>query len=281
MALRETVARYAVVRDRLAHKQVARAGRDRLLGEVELAWAALSTAHSWSVAHHTYVLAVDEARIAIGMWRERAETALGRSFFCFSDRDQAAYRQIQEAGHLALEQEQDDRDPTPAVTAKLLRGVLDQAHERRTELAGETLRLQEPETALRERAEAAAVRLWLIEERLQRVDAGQDPSGIAATSAPSSRAPCTPTTSPPTAPPSRPPARPRRRPEEHRDHRLHRGRQQPLPPRRRLPGPRQRPPQHPRRRLPEGLRHPRPHALPPVRRHHRHRLARLVSSLET
>jgi hypothetical protein len=119
--LMDTAARYADVRDRLAHEQVARAERDRLLHQVELRWEALSAATDWLAAHHAYVLAVDEARIAIDMWRERAEAALRRPFFCSSPRDEAAYRQIQEAGHPALEQAVSDLDQKPAQTAEQLR----------------------------------------------------------------------------------------------------------------------------------------------------------------
>lgn len=140
-ALMDTSYRYADVRDRLAHEQVARAERDRLLHQVELRWEALSTAAAWLAAHHAYVLAVDEARIAIDMWRERAETAARRPFFCSSPRDEAAYRQIQEAGHPTLEQALADLDPAPAQTAEQLLANLDQGHQRRMGLAAETLRL--------------------------------------------------------------------------------------------------------------------------------------------
>ncbi|MCB5912406.1 hypothetical protein [Streptomyces pinistramenti] len=138
-ALMDTVARYADVRDLLAHEQTARAERDRLLHQVELRWEALSTASAWLAAHHAYVLAVDEARIAIDMWCERADHALARPFFWDSTRGEAAYRQIREAGFPALEEAQADLDRTPAPTAERLRANLDQAHERRTELAAQTL----------------------------------------------------------------------------------------------------------------------------------------------
>ncbi|MFI9194301.1 hypothetical protein ACIG0A_34000 [Streptomyces californicus] len=138
-ALMDTVARYADVRDRLAHEQVARTERDRLLHQVEVRWEALSTATAWLAAHHAYVLSVDEARIAIDMWRERAETARQRMWYCSSPRDEAAYQQIQAAGHPALEDALADLDPSPALTADRLRADLDQAHTRRTELAAPTL----------------------------------------------------------------------------------------------------------------------------------------------
>lgn len=144
VGLMDTTYRYADVRDLLAHEQVARAERDRLLHQVELRWEALSTAAAWLAAHHAYVLAVDEARLAIDVWRERAEAALRRPFFCSSSRDEAAYRQIQEAGHPALEQALDDLDRKPAQTAEQLRANLDQAHERRMGLAGQTLRVAQP-----------------------------------------------------------------------------------------------------------------------------------------
>lgn len=144
VALMETTARYADVRDRLAHEQVARTERDRLLHQVELRWEALSTATAWLAAHHAYVLAVDEARIAIDMWNERAESARKRPFFCSSPRDEAAYRQIQEAGHPALEDALADLDQEPGVTTYALRTNLDQAHERRMELAAQTLGVAQP-----------------------------------------------------------------------------------------------------------------------------------------
>ncbi|MEV7417715.1 hypothetical protein [Streptomyces sp. NPDC089919] len=141
VALMDTTVRYADVRDLLAHEQVARSARDRLLHQVELRWEALSTAASWLAAHHAYVLAVDEARIGVDMWCERAEAAINRPFYCSTERDEAAYRQIQDAGHPALEQHQADLDRTPAQTAERLRAHLDQAHERRTELAAQTMPL--------------------------------------------------------------------------------------------------------------------------------------------
>ncbi|MFE5713460.1 hypothetical protein ACFQ7J_21925 [Streptomyces sp. NPDC056501] len=139
VGLMDTTYRYADVRHLLVHEQVARADRDRLLHQVELRWEALSTAPAWLAAHHAYVVAVDEARIAIDMWRERAEPALRRPFFCSSPRDEAAYRQIQEAGHPALEPALADLDQTPTQTAEILRANLDQAHEYRRQLAAETL----------------------------------------------------------------------------------------------------------------------------------------------
>ncbi|MEU6460168.1 hypothetical protein [Streptomyces sp. NPDC047065] len=135
----DTTYRYADVRDLLAHEQVARAERDRLLHQVELRWEALSTAAAWLAAHHAYVLAVDEARIAIDMWRERAEAALRRPWFCSSPRDEAAYEEIKEAGHPALEQALADLDRTPTQTAEQLHTNLDQAHQRRISLASQTL----------------------------------------------------------------------------------------------------------------------------------------------
>ncbi|MGW2416912.1 hypothetical protein ACWCV5_32760 [Streptomyces tubercidicus] len=144
VALMETAARYADVRDRLAHEQVARSERDRLLDLVAVRWEALSTAAAWHAAHHAYVIAVDDARIGIGMWRERAESALKRQFLCFSVRDEAAYRQILQAGHPVLDEAHADLDRAPAQTAERLRADLDQAHERRLELAAPTLRHTQP-----------------------------------------------------------------------------------------------------------------------------------------
>ncbi|MFF8264327.1 hypothetical protein [Streptomyces virginiae] len=141
VGIMDTTYRYADVHDLLAREQIARAERDRLLHQVNLRWEALSTSATWLAAHHAYVVAVDEARIAIDMWREHAEAALTRPFFCSSPRDEAAYQQIQEAGYPALEQPLADLDQTPAQTAEQLRANLDQAHEHRITLAAETLRL--------------------------------------------------------------------------------------------------------------------------------------------
>ncbi|MGW5679198.1 hypothetical protein ACWEV4_29660 [Streptomyces sp. NPDC003860] len=129
---------YADARDRLAQEQVARFERDRALHQVELRWEALSTAPAWLAAHHAYVLAVEDARIAIDMWRERAATAAARPFACTNDGHQAAYRQIQAAGHSSLEDATAALDPDPAGSAARLRADLDQAHERHEQLAAQT-----------------------------------------------------------------------------------------------------------------------------------------------
>ncbi|MGZ9935846.1 hypothetical protein ACXNSR_38905 (plasmid) [Streptomyces sp. NC-S4] len=140
VGLMDTTNRYSDVRDRLAHEQVARAERDRLLHQVELRWEALGTAAAWLAAHHAYVVAVDEARTAIDMWHERAAAALQRPFFCSTPGEEAAYRQIQEAGYPALEQAIGHLDQVPDQTAARLHADLDQAHVHRLELASETLR---------------------------------------------------------------------------------------------------------------------------------------------
>ncbi|GHJ19137.1 hypothetical protein [Streptomyces albus] len=141
VALMDTAARYADVRDRLAREQHARAERDRALHKVEVQWEALSTATAWLAAHHAYVVAVDDARTAIDVWRESAESALQRPWFCSSPRDEAAYRQIVAAGHPALEEALTELDQTPAQTAESLRADLDQADEHRRRLAAQTLSL--------------------------------------------------------------------------------------------------------------------------------------------
>ncbi|MDR3083999.1 MAG: hypothetical protein LBV60_24300 [Streptomyces sp.] len=146
VGLMDTVDRYADVRDRLVHEQVARAERDRLLHRVETCWEALSTAPAWHAAHHAYVVAVEDARIGIDMWRERAETARQRPWFTDTPRSEAAYAQILAAGHPALEDALADLDPAPAETAERLLADLDQAHTYRTRLAAQTLRLGQPTT---------------------------------------------------------------------------------------------------------------------------------------
>ncbi|MFJ2203316.1 hypothetical protein [Streptomyces violaceusniger] len=138
-SLQSICARYADVRDRLAHEQVARAERDRLLHLVEIRWEALSTAANWLAAHHAYVLAVDDARIAIDMWQERAESAVKRPWAYALPNDEASYHQILAAGHPALDDALAELDRTPAETAEHLRANLDQAHKYRKQLAAETL----------------------------------------------------------------------------------------------------------------------------------------------
>ncbi|WP_424217735.1 hypothetical protein ACN20G_36870 (plasmid) [Streptomyces sp. BI20] len=145
VALTETVARYVEVRYLLAEEETAREARDDLLDAVETRWDALTTANAWHAAHHAYVCAVDEARIAIDMWRERAAHALRRPFFTDSWLSDRAYIQIQAAGHQPLRPAMDALDPEPQQTAETMTAVLDQAHTYRLRLTAPTLTATAPQ----------------------------------------------------------------------------------------------------------------------------------------
>ncbi|MFD6243366.1 hypothetical protein ACFWFV_28370 [Streptomyces diastaticus] len=141
VAVMDTTARYADVRGLLVREEAARAERDRLVHRADLCWEALSTASAWLAAHHAYVVAVDAAHTAIGRWCESAEAARARMWYCDSPRSEAAYRQIREAGHPALEEAVAALDPDPARTAAELRADLDARHQHRAALAAQTARL--------------------------------------------------------------------------------------------------------------------------------------------
>ncbi|MFF7359477.1 hypothetical protein [Streptomyces sp. NPDC008125] len=141
VALMDTTARYVDVRDRLAHEQVTRAERNRLLLLVDRRWEALGTAPAWHAAHHAYVVAVEDARTGIDVWRESAETALLRPFHRRTPLHEAVYGRIKAAGHPALEAAMADIDRAPARTAERLLAELARGHERRARLAAETLAL--------------------------------------------------------------------------------------------------------------------------------------------
>ncbi|MFJ3679842.1 hypothetical protein ACIPPN_30045 [Streptomyces diastaticus] len=141
VAVMDTTARYADVRGLLVREEAARVERDRLVHRADLCWEALSTASAWLAAHHAYVVAVDAAHTAIGRWCESAEAARARMWVCGSPRSEAAYRQIREAGHPALEEAVAALDPDPARTAAELRADLDARHQHRTALAAQTVQL--------------------------------------------------------------------------------------------------------------------------------------------
>jgi hypothetical protein len=123
-------------RRNLQEERVARQERDRLLHLVEVRWEALSTAAAWHAAHHAYVLAVDDARIAMDMWEERADKAARlQAKPGEGEAERLIYEEIQAAGYPVL----DVLPNNIAVTADLMRDVLEQAHARRRALASETL----------------------------------------------------------------------------------------------------------------------------------------------
>ncbi|WP_327359822.1 hypothetical protein [Streptomyces sp. NBC_01304] len=136
---------YNTLRSQLLEEQVAREERDRALHLVEVRWEALADPNSkgsWLHGHQAYVRAVDDARIAIDMWEERATAAAkspGAAALIPDGNGEyhGTYRRILDAGHPVLTVPGTD----PAAVAEQLRANLDQAHEHRQRQAGQTLGL--------------------------------------------------------------------------------------------------------------------------------------------
>ncbi|MFJ2278898.1 hypothetical protein ACIOEZ_32645 [Streptomyces sp. NPDC087866] len=149
VALNDTLRRYNTLRPLLAREEVARQARDLALEQVEVLWQALgdpAATGSWLHGHQAYVRAVEDARIALDMWRDRAADA--KTVVYVHDGDggarKVAYDQILAAGHPPVEPL--TLDPT-TVTEQLLAN-LEQAHEYRTRLAAETAGLLQKADAL-------------------------------------------------------------------------------------------------------------------------------------
>ncbi|MDJ0465055.1 hypothetical protein [Streptomyces sp. H27-C3] len=139
IALNDTLRRYNTLRPLLLEEEVARQERDRALRQVEDLWRALgdpAATGSWLHAHQAYVRAVDDARIALDMWRERAATTKTVVFVHDGDGGprKVAYDQILAAGHPPAEPLTID----PATVTEQLLANLEQAHEYRTRLAAQT-----------------------------------------------------------------------------------------------------------------------------------------------
>ncbi|MFH8295040.1 hypothetical protein [Streptomyces sp. NPDC018059] len=139
IALNDTLRRYNILRPLLLREEVARTERDRALQQVEDHWTALGdpgATGSWLHTHQAYVRAVEDARIALDMWRKRAADAKKVAFVHEGDGSsrKAAYDQILAAGHPPVEPLTID----PATVAAQLLANLEQAHEYRTRLAAET-----------------------------------------------------------------------------------------------------------------------------------------------
>ncbi|MFI0742364.1 hypothetical protein ACH4PU_30460 [Streptomyces sp. NPDC021100] len=137
LALMDTLRDYNTLRPRLMEEQVAREERDRALHLVETRWEALSNAANWLAAHHAYVVAVDDAGIAIDMWKDRAADAVKVPFNQDTETRRAAYEQILTSGHPPVE----PLTISPDDVAEQLHTALDQAHARRRRIAAETLGL--------------------------------------------------------------------------------------------------------------------------------------------
>ena len=141
IALNDVLRRYNILRYRLVEEEVAREARDEALRLVETLWQRLGdlgATGNWLHTHQAYVRALDDVRITVDMWRERA--AASRQVVFITDgigyRDQA-YRQILAAGHPPVE------PPTgnPATEAEQLLANHDQAVEHRGRLLSQTLDL--------------------------------------------------------------------------------------------------------------------------------------------
>ncbi|MEU3704765.1 hypothetical protein AB0E82_21055 [Streptomyces anulatus] len=139
VALNDTLRRYNTLRPLLLWEEVAREERDRALEQVEVLWRALgdpAATGSWLHGHQAYVRAVEDARIALDMWRDRAADA--KKVVYVHDGDggarKVAYDQILAAGHPPAEPLTID----PQTVTEQLLGNLEQAHEYRTRLAAQT-----------------------------------------------------------------------------------------------------------------------------------------------
>ncbi|MEJ8654701.1 hypothetical protein WKI65_43385 [Streptomyces sp. MS1.AVA.3] len=140
IALNDTLRRYNTLRPLLLREEVARQERDRALQKVEDLWEALgdrTATGSWLHGHQAYVRAVDDARIALDMWRDHAAEAKKIAFVHDSASRKVAYEQILAAGHPPAEPLTID----PHTITEQLLANLEQAHEYRTRLAAETARL--------------------------------------------------------------------------------------------------------------------------------------------
>ncbi|MFD5615839.1 hypothetical protein [Kitasatospora sp. NPDC127060] len=141
--LMDTLRDYNTLRPRLLEERIAREERDRALHLVESRWEALSTAPHWLAAHHSYVMSVDDARIAIDMWKNRAADAAKVRLNRDHPYRQAAYEQILAAGHPAVQ----PLDTDPSVVAEQYMANLEQVVEYRQGLAAKTLSLVAQATA--------------------------------------------------------------------------------------------------------------------------------------
>ncbi|MGX5185768.1 hypothetical protein ACWKT5_23825 [Streptomyces avermitilis] len=136
VALTDVLGRYNRLRPRLAEEQQARAARDQALVEVETCWQALHSAQAWLAAHHTYVVAVDAAKTAIGEWRERALAATEIPFIWDAPSRKAAYDRLIADGHPEVEPLDAGN---PAAEADRLSAELEQAEAHRAGLVAKTV----------------------------------------------------------------------------------------------------------------------------------------------
>ncbi|MFD9771624.1 hypothetical protein ACFWXE_15085 [[Kitasatospora] papulosa] len=136
---------YNALRPALLEEQVARQERDRALHLVEVRWEALADPNSkgsWLHGHQAYVRAVDDARIALDTWEERATAVVkspGAAALIADGNGEyhGTYQRIIDAGHPVLHVP----DIDPATVAEQLRTNLNQAHEYRQRQAAQTLGL--------------------------------------------------------------------------------------------------------------------------------------------
>lgn len=78
IGLNDVLRRYNTLRYRLVEEEVARALRDEALQLVETLWQLLGDRNatgSWLHTHQAYMRALDDVRITVDMWRERAVEA--------------------------------------------------------------------------------------------------------------------------------------------------------------------------------------------------------------
>lgn len=136
VALTDVLGRCNRLRPRLVEEREARAARDEALAEVETCWQALGSAGAWLAAHHNYVVAVDAAKTAIRVWRERALAAKEISFLWDAPSRRAAYDRLIADGHPQVEPL---GGGNPAAEAGRLLAELEQAEARRAGLVAKTV----------------------------------------------------------------------------------------------------------------------------------------------
>ncbi|MGW2652045.1 hypothetical protein ACWC1D_00055 [Streptomyces sp. NPDC001478] len=136
VALTDVLRRYNRLRPRLAEERETRAARDEALATVETCWQALRSAQAWLAAHHNYVVAVDAAKTAVRVWRERALAAKEIPFLWDVPNRKAAYDRLIADGHPEVEPLGGDN---PTTEAEQLLDELEQTEARRASLVARTV----------------------------------------------------------------------------------------------------------------------------------------------
>ncbi|WP_327359885.1 hypothetical protein [Streptomyces sp. NBC_01304] len=139
IGLNDVLRRYNTLRYRLVEEEVARALRDEALQLVETLWQLLGDRNatgSWLHTHQAYMRALDDVRITVDMWRERAVEAAKVVFIADgTPYREEAHRRILDAGHPDIQ----PRTGDPATETEQLLANHEQAAEHRDRLLAKTL----------------------------------------------------------------------------------------------------------------------------------------------